>query len=178
MCWPGGINAREVGEISELDRGPALATLILDSLGPSVELKAKLNRLSSSDKKEFLRYAAAVGDEALVKAYSHLLAIAEPLFQSPNFSLIGGANPLIGLGSGKSVCALEWAILKLNPEMVELFLQRIVDRGYQCLELIPFIRGKLATVKLSTRQSASELWKKLFIVKALKMYCHRWLATN
>jgi hypothetical protein len=80
MCWPGGINAREIGEISELDGGPALATLISDSLGPSVELKAKLNSLSSSVEKEFLLYAAAVGDEAFVKAYSRHLAIAELQF--------------------------------------------------------------------------------------------------
>ena len=48
-----------------------------------------------------------------------------------------GANPLIGFGSGQS--AFEWAVRRMNPEMVELFLRTIAARRYQCVGLTQLV---------------------------------------
>lgn len=56
----------------------------------------------------------------------------------PNYSSRGGANPLIGFDSDQS--AFEWAVRRMNPAMVELFLQTIVAQWYQSVRGVDPVR--------------------------------------
>lgn len=74
---PGELNTCEISTISSHDGGPALAKIILDSSGCSSDLDTKLEQLSAPEMRDFLRYAAARGDERPIKAFAHHLAVAQ-----------------------------------------------------------------------------------------------------
>lgn len=81
-----------------------------------------------------------------------------------------GANPLIGFGTSQS--ALEYAVWRMNPEMVELFMQTIAVLQYQCVGMIQYIRENLDMPRKEETYD-TKWWRSFFVVKALKQYFWR-----
>lgn len=61
----GGINPQEIGEMCWSEHGITIAKLILEP----IDLDAQLVRLPRNEMSMFLRYAAATGDEAIIKKF-------------------------------------------------------------------------------------------------------------
>lgn len=96
-----------------------------------------------------------------------------------------GADPLVGVRTGSS--ALEWAIKLNNAELVEMFLEAISTRQYQCNDFARLIPKGLDEMNRAEKQELEEFqaryppgevsgekmwWDRFYIIKAMKR--HYW----
>lgn len=145
-------------------------TLLIQSVGPCSWVEYGSHWKPSSMTEYLLDHGAKVD---MVGSRGRT-ALAEVAKKERDISLAKllierGANPLIDFGSGQS--AFEWAVRRMNPEMVELFLQTIAARRYQCVGLIQFVRENLYIPPREETNDTKWKWCRCFlVVKALKQY--------
>jgi ankyrin repeat protein len=132
----------------DLDRQtPAMAEFLIDQ-------GAKVDAVGSKGRTALAEVARQCGDISLAK-----LLIER------------GANPLTGVERSES--ALEWAILRNYPELVELSLQTISARGYQSSYLDDTIRHYSSIGRGPLVTGPTTKWRWFFVVKALKQFYWR-----